>query len=340
MATYYLREQGAVVRKQDERLLVTKDRKIVAQVPMHQLEQLVVMGNIQLTTPAVGLLLQSDVDVVFTTIHGRVRGRLLHNESKFAELRLKQLQMMTDERANLAVAIQVVVGKLTNQQALLRRRIGESNRRGVVETATRGIADMIARAANADNADSLRGFEGKAGTWYWPAFKTLLTRDMGFTGRNYYPPKDPVNALLSFGYALLQRDLTAAVQLVGLDPYLGFFHTVHYGRPSLALDLMEEFRPLIVDPVVVDLINRAGIGEQDFRRGSENEKPLLLREEAVKRVIEAYEEQVTTKVRYPLTGEEATYRRCFELQTRQMARVIRGEAAAYKAILSAERNAE
>src|SRR3972149_1474827 len=159
MATYYVREQGAVVRKQDERLVVTKDRAIVAEIPMHQLDQLVVMGNIQLTTPAVGILLQSEVDVVFMTIHGRVRGRLMANESKFAELRLKQLQMMTNEQANLAVAKPIVA---------------------------------VTRALKAENADSLRGFEGKAGAWYWPAFKTLLKRDLGFAGRNYYPPKDPV----------------------------------------------------------------------------------------------------------------------------------------------------
>src|SRR3972149_6090766 len=276
MATYYVREQGAVVRKQDERLVVTKDRAIVAEIPMHQLDQLVVMGNIQLTTPAVGIRLQWEVDVVFMTIHGRVRGRLMANESKFAELRLKQLQMMTNEQANLAVAKPIVAAKLANQRALLQRE----SRAAAVEAAARGIAEMITRALKAENADSLRGFEGKAGAWYWPAFKTLLKRDLGFAGRNYYPPKDPVNALLSFGYALLQRDQMAAVQLVGLDPYLGFFHTVQYGRPSLALDLMEEFRPLLVDPMVLDLIDRAGMGAQDFRRGSEGEKPLLLREES------------------------------------------------------------
>jgi len=195
---------------------------------------------------------------------------------------------------------------------------------------------MLAGAKSAANADSLRGFEGKAGAWYWPAFKALLKNDLGFAGRNYSPAKDPVNALLSFGYALLQRDLTAAVRLVGLDPYLGFFHTVQYGRPSLALDLMEEFRPLIVDPIVLDLINRAGIGAQDFKRGSEGERPIVLSEEAVKRVIQAYEERATAKTRYPPTGEETTSRRCFELQTRQMARVIKGEAAAYHPMIQGQ----
>jgi CRISPR-associated protein Cas1 len=334
MATYYVREQGAVVRKQDERLIVTKDSATISQIPLHQLEQLVVMGNVQLTTQAVALLLQSEVDVVFMTTHGRVRGRLLASESKYADLRLKQLMVMSDERANLALARQIVAGKLANQIALLRRLAGGAGRpaQSQIDTSTRGMAEMLARARDADNADSLRGYEGKAGAWYWPAFKTLLKRDMGFKQRLYHPSPDPVNALLSFGYALLQKDVNAAVRLVGLDAYLGFFHTVQYGRPSLTLDLMEEFRPLVVDPLIVDLINADRIGPQDFRRGGDADKPLLLADAAVTRVIEQYETRATARVRYPLTGEETAYRRCFELQTRLMARVIKGEAAEYRAM--------
>jgi CRISPR-associated protein Cas1 len=337
MATYYVREQGAVVRKQDERLVVTKDDDTVAEIPLHQLDQLVVMGNIQLTTPVVALLLKSAVDVVFMSLHGKVRGRLMANESKFAELRLKQLQVMSNDQANLALAKPIVIGKLINQRAfLLRGAPVKPLGRGQIDKSARGIAEMIERSKTTDNADSLRGFEGKAGAWYWPAFKTLLKNDMGFANRAYYPSTDPVNALLSFGYSLLQKDVTSAVQLVGLDPYLGFFHTVQYGRPSLALDLMEQFRPLVVDPLAVDLIARDEIGPQDFARGAEKARPVLLKEEAVKRVIQRYEERITSLVRYPLTGEQATYRRCIELQTRQLARVVKGEAAAYVPMTNGE----
>jgi CRISPR-associated protein Cas1 len=325
------------VRKQDERLIVTKDDDTVAEIPLHQLDQLVVMGNIQLTTPVVALLLKSAVDVVFMSLHGKVRGRLMANESKFAELRLKQLQAMSDPRINLALAKPIVIGKLINQRILLLHSTPVTPvGRGQIEKSARGIAEMIEGAKRTDNADSLRGFEGKAGTWYWPAFKTLLKNDMGFTNRVYYPSTDPVNALLSFCYSLLQKDVASAVQLVGLDPYLGFFHTVQYGRPSLALDLMEQFRPLVVDPLVVALIARDEIGPQDFARGAEKTRPVLLKEGAVKRVIQRYEEGVTATVRYPLTGEQATYRRCIELQTRQLARVIRGESPAYQPMTSVE----
>ena len=170
----------------------------------------------------------------------------------------------------------------------------------------------------------------------YTAFKTLLQNDMGFANRVYYPSTDPINALLSFCYAFLQKDVTAAVQLVGLDTYLGFFHTVQYGRPSLALDLMEQFRPLVVDPLVVELVNQDIVGRQDFARGSEKEKPVLLKEDAVKRVIQRYEERITAMTRYPLTGEQATYRRCIELQTRQLARVVKGESPAYQPMMVGE----
>ncbi len=336
MATYYVREQGAIVRKKDERLIATKDEQIVAEIPLHNLDQLVLLGNIQLTTPAIALLLQTEVDVVFMTVHGRVRGRLIANESKFADLRYKQLQILMDEKKSLVLARSIVTGKLTNQRALLQRRTRESSEsaiRSPASAAIAGIAEMLARVKSAESPDSLRGLEGKAGAWYWGAFRLFIPAAWGFTQRVYHPSTDPINALLSFGYALLQKDLTAAVRLVGLDAYLGFFHVIHYGRPSLALDLMEEFRPLIVDPLVLMLVNRDLLHLTDFRRGQEADKPVLLNEDAVERVIRAYEERATERVRFPLTGEQATYRRCFELQTRQMARVIQSEASGYRAFI-------
>lgn len=336
MATFYLREQGAIVRKKDERLLVLKNSERVAEIQMHDLDQLVVMGNIELTTPAIALLLQSQVDVVFMTVHGRVRGRFIANESKFAELRLKQLQVMSDEQKNLTLARPIVFGKLTNQRFLIARRSRESTNgelKAQASSAIGGIVEMTARSQAAVSSDSLRGFEGKAGAWYWGAFRLFVPAVWAFKQRAYHPSTDPINALLSFGYALLQKDITAMVQLVGLDPYLGFFHEIHYGRPSLALDLMEEFRPVVVDPVVLDLVNHDLLRLSDFSRTTDAAKPVLLTEDAVERVIKAYEERVNTRVRYPPTGEQATYRRCFELQTRLMARVIKGESPDYRAMI-------
>jgi len=286
------------------------------------------MGNIELTTPALAILLQSDIDVVFMTIYGRVRGRLLASESKYAELRVRQLRLMSDEQSELPLARQIIGGKLANQRALL-MSYDRSAPAGVAQAA-QGVAGMAAAAQRVANLDSLRGCEGRAAAYYWPAFKLLLKNSLGFSQRIYNPPADPVNALLSFGYALLQKDVATAVRLVGLDPYLGSFHVIQYGRPSLVLDLMEEFRPLIVDRMTLALLNLGVIGQHDFARDVEHGRPFSLSPGALKRVIEAYEQRVTAMVRYPLTGEQTMLRRCFELQVRQVARLVRGEQAAYR----------
>ena len=370
MSNYYVREQGAVVRKRDERLIVTKQKEEIATIPMHNLDQLIIVGNVQLTTQAVTMLLQTNVDVVFMSVFGKVRGHLMGDPSKYAELRVRQMQVMSDAPQALALARPMVVGKLVHQRALLgsygtnqMARIGSK-----LAQSARGISEMAARAQMADNAESLLGYEGKAGAYYWQGFRELLRQDMGFAQRLYRPSPDPVNALLSFGYALLQKDVSAAVSLVGLDAYLGYFHVIHYGRPSLVLDLMEEFRPLVVDAVVLELINERKIEVSDFRQGPAGtnagdgnegadepdaipalansagagpreltlappsnpaKRAMFLNSGALRRVIEAYEKRVTSLVRYPFTGEQTTWRRCMELQTRQLARVLKGEASEF-----------
>lgn len=333
MPTIYLTEQGSVVHRTDERLVVTKEKKVIADVPIIKVEQLVVMGNVQLTTQAVAFLLQSGVDVVFLSSYGKFRGRLTSTGSKFAELRHRQLRKLDDEKATLKLAKQIVIGKLTNQRTVMQRQARDSSSAAAqakTSAAVRGIAALLQNVKKAKSVEAVRGFEGKAGALYFSAFKALLSSGMGFKGRNYHPPQDPVNSLLSFGYTLLLKDITAAVQLVGLDPYLGFFHAIDYGRPSLALDMMEEFRPTIVDSIVLNVVNNGILSEKDFIRTKRAKRPVLMTDEGRKRFIEEYEGKVNTTVTYPLTGEKTSYRRCFELQVRQLARCITGKRREYK----------
>lgn len=336
MAAVYLREQGSVLRREGERLRVTKgDRELMA-VPLVHVDQVVVMGNVQLTAPAVALLLQAEVDVVFMSAYGKFRGRLMHTGSKFAQLRHLQLQKMSDEKATLAIAKGVVSGKLRNQRALLQTQIqskSSDSRRGQLEAAGRGIEAMLGRVSQAKSLDSLRGYEGKAGAFYFGALRELLEQDLGFKRRAYYPPPDPVNALLSFGYTLLLKDVMAAVQVVGLDPYLGFFHVIEYGRPSLALDMMEEFRPVIVDTLVLGIINNRQLTRDDFTQTGDEKRPVIMTERGCQLFIQCYEERVNSEVIYPLDGQNTTYRRSFERQVRQLARVIRGEKKRYQAMV-------
>ena len=333
MAPVYVREQGAVVRRRGERLLVTREKEQLFDLPLLHVDQVVVFGNVQVTSQAVAMLLQAEVDVVFLSLHGKFRGRLVHTGSKFAQLRHAQLQKMSSETASLEIARQVVVGKLYNQQALLQQGMSQVSRPVQLQQAVRGINEMGQRAGSTQNIDSLRGFEGRAGALYWGAFATLLPRELGFNGRKYFPPPDPVNALLSFGYSLLLKDVTAAVQVVGLDPYLGFFHVIDYGRPSLALDMMEEFRPTLVDWVVLEIVHSGTLRLSDFEITQQAKQPVRMKEPLMERLIQKYEERVNVKAPHPEAGGQTSLRRIIELQVRRLARLVMGQGKRYEPFL-------
>ncbi len=337
MATVYLKEQGAVLRKRGQRLVVTKEDQELMEVPLIHVDQVAVLGNVQVTTPAVATLLQNQVDVVFFSRYGKFRGRLTHTGSKFARLRQAQLQKAADSEVALSIARAVVGGKLANQRTILRRRAGElppSPQQARIAQAIQGIGRMLERTEGASSPEELRGYEGQAGACYFDAFRVLVPEEMHFQGRAYYPPPDPVNALLSFGYSLLLKDVTGAVQLVGLDAYLGFFHAVEYGRPSLALDVMEEFRPLIVDTLVLQLLGSRVITSADFVWTRDPKRPVHLSEGAVTLFLERYEERINTQVYHPGVQQQTSYRRCFELQVRQVARIMLDKATAYRPLIA------
>ncbi len=332
MTTVYVREQGAVVRKRGEKLVITKEDREVDSIPLVNLDQVALVGNVQLTTPAAALLLGQDVDVVFFSQYFKYRGRLVGIGSKNAALRVAQLRTMTDERRALAIARQVVIGKLTNQRLIMQRQAaqrGAGPAGGALRQAVEGIAGMRTAAEKAESLDSLRGYEGKAGAYYFGAVKALLDPRWGFQGRAYYPPPDPINAALSLGYALLLKDVTAAVQLVGMDPYLGFFHVIEYGRPSLALDVMEEFRPLLVDTVVLAMAHDGALTPGDFVQTGDAKRPVQMAEAGMRRLIEGYERRLETTLRHPVSGDQVTYRRTLELQVRQMAAIVEGRSERY-----------
>lgn len=322
MTALYLTEQGAVLRRMGERLVVTKDNEVIEDVPIIHVDQVVVMGNIQLTTPVVALLLQREVDVVFLSSRGKFRGRLMTTGSKFAQLRHRQLRLIDDERAVLAVARELVAAKLGNQAHLL-ERLG-------VQGAAREIRRDAQKARQASTLDGLRGHEGAAGARHFAGLRRLIPAEWGFTRRIYHPPTDPVNAMLSLGYTLLLKDVTTAVQLVGLDPFLGFFHAIDHGRPSLTLDLMEPFRPL-VDRLVLGWIVEGKVSLQDFCPARREDGAVLLADDARTRYFRTYERQMDSRVLYPPTGERTSCRRCLELQARQLAQVVLGKRARFEA---------
>lgn len=346
MTTIYVKEQGAKVRRQGERLVVSKGGQVLDEFPIANVEQLTLMGNVQLTTQAVATLLEREIDVVYLSTYGTFRGRLMGTGSRQARLRQQQLRLLSDEDVNLALAIAIVDGKVHNQRIILQRqtrRTGSLAERGRglaavpadpqrFSRALRGMLQMQQAAQQADSVESVRGYEGKAAAYYFEAIRTLLDPAWQFQKRDYYPPPDPFNALLSFGYSLLLKDVNAAVNQVGLDPYLGFFHEISYGRPSLVLDLMEEWRPLIVDAMALELINRGSIRPETFQWTGNVRRPVELGEAGVELALKAYGVRLEQKVYHPGAGPggETTIRQAMLLQVRQLAQLIAGKRTTYE----------
>ncbi len=327
----YVTDQGAGVYRRGERLQVRRRKQVLVEVHLHDLEQVVLMGQIALSAPAMSTLLEQGVDTVFLSINGRYRGRLVGPARRNVVLRQKQFKCYEDEPFRLRVARAVVEGKLRNMRTLLMRL---ARRRKVdVGTVAHRLRRSIQQVGQATNAETLRGIEGAGTAAYFGVLGTFFPEGFAFKGRNRRPPRDPVNALLSFGYALLGNSVEGAIYLVGLDPYLGFLHVVDYGRPSLALDLMEEFRPVLVDALVLDLINHNRVQSEDFEA---RDGGVFLQGEGRKRLIEGYQRRLEDRVTYPVGGERVeriSYRRCLEYQVRRLARVILGEEAQYRAFL-------
>ncbi len=328
MAVLYVVEQGATLRKDGERLVVTKEGETLASVPAVKVEQVVVFGNVQITTQTIVHLLLNGIDAVFLATTGRYYGRLLSSTSHFAELRQRQMRLVDDAARALPIAQQFVVAKLANQRALLEGFATERTRPEVA-AAIASLSEMIERAPRTQQISSLMGVEGRGSATYFSGFKALLRQDLGFTARARRPPRDPVNALLSFGYTLLAYAIQSVVETVGLDPYLGFLHAPAYSRPSLVLDLMEEFRPAIVDTITLRLINAGELTERDFEVHTEDsERPVLLNDAGRRRFLAAFEEQL--RPRDVGDGPGRGFRRVFEAQARQIVRLALEQQSVYR----------
>jgi CRISPR-associated protein Cas1 len=325
MAILYVQDQGTTVRKKDNQLLVTRGQTVLETVPLGKIDQVVVMGRgVQLSTALLVDLLQRGIPVVLTNQRGSHHyATLAAGPSRFGGLRTQQMQYVHDPARALGLARRLVQAKLLNQRALL-----NSTGWAAAAAASGQIDAALAGLAAATTIDMVRGYEGAAAAAYFGAWRLALDAAWGFGGRAYYPPPDPVNAMLSFGYTLALHDVQTAVHLVGLDPYLGTFHVIEAGRPSLALDLLEEFRPVIVDRLVLDLIRRGSITRTDVERPMEPPDAVYLNETGRSRFIDAYERVMQGLVRLP-TGEQTVLRRVVLLQAQAIARVMRAEQEQY-----------
>lgn len=250
----YVTTQGASIVKEGGHLLVRCGKDIHRTIFVHKVSQLILCGNITLTPPARNVLFKNNIDTVFLTKNGRYIGRFSRAEPKNIVLRKRQFELAGDEDFALSFAKSVVAGKLTNMATVLMRIHRKQNNKHLVEQ-TRRLRSVIAQSESAAGIEILRGYEGQGSAIYFSLFNRGFDQDQGFMRRVRRPPTDPVNAVLSLLYTFLYNQVYSAIRQVHLDPYLGHLHSPDYGRYSLVLDLMEEFRPVIVDTLVFALFN-------------------------------------------------------------------------------------
>ena len=347
MTTLYLTEQRSLVRKDSDCLVVNipadKDRgteKRTVRVPLIKVDQVVVQGNITLTAPAIAALMEQRADICFLSYYGRFQGHLSPVFGKNARLRVEQHRAHNDPERVLDLSRQFVCGKLRNMRTLLlrsNRKLGDS----AVASAAVRLKRIIAQAQGvrydgipprpedpqAGTAwGSLLGLEGAGTAAYFGVFGRLLRKGWVFERRVRRPPTDPVNSLLSYGYTLLTAKVESAISLVGLDPYVGYLHSSQYGKPALALDVVEEFRPIIVDSVVLTLLNNGMLKPTDFE---EVLGAYRLKDGGRRTFLQTFEERLSTEIRHPTFGYRAAYRRCVELQVRLLAKALMEEIPTY-----------
>jgi CRISPR-associated protein Cas1 len=328
----YIQQFSAKLAKNGDVLEITKDGTPLASARVREVSQVVIMGNVYVTTPCLQHLMQRDIPVTWHSYAGWFFGHSLGNGHKNVELRTAQYRASFSEAACLRIARGLVAAKIANSRTQLRRNWKTEDK---PERALADLKRIQRQAEGAENLGALLGFEGNAASIYFAHFRSLLksasTEDepllsFDFMQRNRRPPTDPVNAMLSLAYTLLVRTLTVTLQAVGFDPFRGVYHQPRYGRPALALDIMEPFRPLLADSVVIQVINNGEVHPSDFISiaGSVN-----LAAEGRKRFIGAFERRLSHEITHPLFGYRVSYRRLLELQARLLGRHLLGELERY-----------
>lgn len=334
----YLNTQGLSVGKKSEMLEVKENGKVIQQIRMRDLNQVSVFGNIQISTQAMQSLLELDIPLVMHSQHGYFYGMLQGTGLKNILLRRQQFRLADQAEWCLGLAKQLVIGKIRNQRTMLMR-----NHVSPPESAVTELKILMKRVEGAERADELLGIEGAAARVYFQNFAGMIKPGdepvdpmsavseapqytFDFRKRNRRPPRDPVNALLSLAYSMLAKDLTIVAASVGFDPYLGFYHLPRPGRPALALDLMEPFRPLIAESAVLSAINNRMVYPEHFFPAG---KGVTLTDSGRKAFFRAYEQRMDQLVTHPLFDYRVSYRRLLEIQTRLLARVVSGEIEEY-----------
>jgi CRISPR-associated protein Cas1 len=316
---------GSYLSLRGGHFIVKNDDQVLAKVPKNQVRSIMLFGAIQMSTQVITCCLEQDIPIALFTRGCSFLGMIHGLPCSGVSARIGQYSMCRDERKALELAAAVVRAKIHNQRTMLQRN-GCASERVLSELKT-----LRDEALKCSSFASLLGTEGNAARLYFGAFSTMFSSaaklaGFEFENRNRRPPKDPINALLSLGYSLLCKEITGILWTVGLDPFMGFFHTARFGRPALALDLMEEFRPLISDSIALGLVNRGALTESHFLRST---RGVFLTDEGRKIFWETWFRRLDEEVTHPQFGYKMSYRRMFEVQARLLWRVFSNQAPSY-----------
>lgn len=331
--TLFVTTQGAYVSQYGEALQVKVGDDTRLQLPLHTIGGIVCFGQVSVSPWLMGKCAEQGIAISYLSENGRFLARVQGFTPGNVLLRREQYRRADDAAASAAIARNMVAAKMANARTVLLRGARDypaSDGRASLDAASGRIAWALQQLPRAGDLDAIRGVEGESANTYFASFDHLMTEPhegFQFTGRSRRPPLDPINALLSFLYAMLGHDARAACESAGLDVQVGFLHRDRPGRPGLALDLMEEFRPVLADRLALTLVNRQQISAKGFRRSESG--GVEMDDRTRKEVLTAYQKRKQDVIRHPFLGEDTTIGLLLHLQARLLARHLRGDLDAY-----------
>lgn len=291
MAVIYIKEQGAMVQKKGGRIAVSKNASVLMEFPSSNVDGIALFGNVQVTAQALQFLLKQGIDLSYYTYGGQYLGQTAAESSKNIFLRFSQYEIYNDVEKRLRMAKVIVANKVENQLEIIRSYRWEDNREWKDDVAQ--IEKLATKIQDAQTVNELMGIEGKCSNIYFHAFGQMFRCELKFHGRNRRPPKDPINAIINLGYTFLTKEICSALEAESFETYLGFLHGIRYGRKSLALDMIEEFRQPVVDRMALKLFNKQMLSKYDFEIEGEQ---ILLNTEGFKKFCKEYERWMTEDV--------------------------------------------
>ncbi|WP_425395042.1 type I-C CRISPR-associated endonuclease Cas1c [Aeoliella sp.] len=331
--TLFVTTQGSYLAKDGEAVAVRVDKQPRLRIPLHNLDGIVAFGQVGCSPALMAAAAGAGVTISMLSEHGRFLASIVGYTSGNVLLRREQYRRADDIQRTLSLARAFVVGKVVNCRAVLLRAArdaAQGDRKDALTAAAKRLAGRLIEINQAETVDILRGLEGEAATQYFAAFPQLLTQPspgFEFTKRTRRPPTDPINALMSFVYTLLLHDVRSACEATGLDAAVGYLHRDRPGRPGLALDLMEEFRPYLADRLVFSLINRGQVSPKGFQ--TQETGGVVMDDTTRKQVLVSWQERKQEEIKHPFTGDRMTVGLLPHLQARILARHLRGDLDAY-----------